>query len=303
MAPEPHPAPLPRPPRRLARLALRAAALLLVVYSVWLVTLYVGQRALLFPGQFMNRGIGSSYSRGQPLVIDLPDLLPADAPPGTTPPSLPAIFVRPFGAASSAKLPVVIFFHGNAETSAEVEIYRLADRYVDAGMAVLIPEYRGYAGSPGSPSQAAIARDMIAFYDLLVARPDIDPARVIAHGRSLGAAVALELSRSRPLAGVVLEAPFTSVRDFARRYLAPRWLVSDPFDNTDAIAKLRIPIIILHGTRDQVTPVAHGRRLHELAPGSTYVELDADHFNLFERPEFNARIAQWLRDHALAPAR
>ncbi len=93
---------------------------------------------------------------------------------------------------------------------------------------MLLCEYRGYGRSGGVPEQAGITSDMIAFYDLLAKREDVDAARIYAHGRSLGAGVAAQLAAKRPAAGLILESPFKSAASFALRLGAPGFLVRAP---------------------------------------------------------------------------
>src|SRR5690606_14605281 len=102
--------------------------------------------------------------------------------------------------------------------------------YRELGLAVLLVEYPGYGRSGGSPSEASITRAALAAYDRLVARADIDPARIVLHGRSLGGGVVAVLSDARAAAALVLESSFTGVTAFASGMLLPPLLVRDPFD-------------------------------------------------------------------------
>ena len=156
---------------------------------------------------------------------------------------------------------VVVFFHGNA-TTAVCSIGKTAPLR-DAGLGVLLVEYPGFGHAAGSASEAAIlaaARDGL---DALSSR-GIDGSRIVLWGESLGTGVATQVARGAAVAGVVLEAPFTSVADRAQEiywWTPARWLVRDRFDNLSRIATLGAPLLIAHGDQDRVTPAAHGRRL------------------------------------------
>jgi len=162
--------------------------------------------------------------------------------------------------------PLVLYAHGNGE---------LIDQWLGefaelraSGLSILLVEYPGYGRSSGAPSQASITRAMVAAYDWAVAQPTIDRGRMIGYGRSLGGGAVCALARERPLAALVLESTFTSVRSLAASLFGvPGFLVRDPFDNLGSVRAFAGPILVLHGERDEVVPVEHARLLHEAAPG------------------------------------
>jgi len=170
--------------------------------------------------------------------------------------------------ASAAPAPVLLVFHGNAETIDSG--LDLAARAHGAGLAALLAEYRGYGGNPGSPSEEAIIRDGLAFAAAAAVRAGGAP--VVLWGRSIGASVAVRLAVAGHGAAVILESPFTSARDLLRDQGA--WLLltlshlgSYRFDTAARMADVRVPVLIIHGTRDEIAPFAHGRRLLDLARG------------------------------------
>jgi hypothetical protein len=114
-------------------------------------------------------------------------------------------------------------------------------------------------------------------------RPDVDPARIVSYGRSLGGGVAARLATRRQVAALVLESSFTSLRSFARGFFAPGFLVRDPFDNLTELSRYRGPLLVLHGERDEVAPFAHGRALAAAVPGAVFVPMRCGH-NDCERP-------------------
>jgi fermentation-respiration switch protein FrsA (DUF1100 family) len=145
------------------------------------------------------------------------------------------------------------------------------------GVSVFLPEYRGYGHSAGKPSEAEIADDMVRFYDLLIRCADVDPSRVVFHGRSVGGGVAADLATRRVPAALILESTFASIARMAIKFGAPPFLLRHPFHTDRAVEALDAPTLIFHGTRDTVVPVSHGRLLHKLARRATYIEYNSDH--------------------------
>ena len=176
------------------------------------------------------------------------------------------------GAASTAGAAplTILVFHGNAETIAQG--LDLAKRAHQAGFAVGLAEYRGYAGNPGRPSERGLHLDGAAAFRAVAGRADVDAARIVFWGRSIGSAVAARLASAGRGAGLVLESPFTSARDLLRDdgawpLYALSFLGSYRFDVERDVRQVRLPLLVVHGTRDEVAPFAHGRRLHDMALG------------------------------------
>jgi len=138
-------------------------------------------------------------------------------------------------------------------------------------------EYPGYGRSAGSPSQKSITQTFLAAYDALSNRKDVDPSRIILFGRSLGGGAVCALAARRPSAALILMSTFTSARAFAKRYLAPSFLVRDPFDNLAVVKNYPAPVLILHGRRDTVIPFSHGVELHRAARQGTLIAYEAGH--------------------------
>lgn len=180
--------------------------------------------------------------------------------------------LRPQNAAPG---PAVIFAHGNGEL---IDYWPLElAHFARWGIGVLLCEYRGYGRSAGDPSEPAIAADFQQFHDWLVARPEVDPSRIIFHGRSLGGGAVCLLARRREPAALILQSTFTSVADVARRMLIPRALVVDRFESLDVVSRLRCPLLVIHGRHDSLIPFSHAERLHAAAANSTLVAYAADH--------------------------
>lgn len=158
--------------------------------------------------------------------------------------------------------PAVLIAHGNREL---IDDYRRrAETYQRSGYTVLLGEYRGYGRSAGSPSRERVAADFIAFYDHLASLPMVDPRKVVFHGRSLGGAVLSELARRRRPVAVIVESTFSSIKAMARG--APDFLLVDSYDTLGALMDYSGPILIIHGTKDDVVPVSHALLMKNSIP-------------------------------------
>lgn len=204
-----------------------------------------------------------------------------------------ALYLAPTSAAPQPA-PLLLFLHGNAE---------LADYWIDEfdrprswGWSVLLLEYPGYGRSPGRPSERTIGAAALAAFDWAARDPRVDPARIVPYGRSLGGGPAARLAAERPVAALVLESSFTSVGALAARFLAPGFLVRDRFDALGALSEYRGPLLVLHGRRDEVIPVAQGRALAAAVPGAEFHELPCGH-NDCPRPW--EALARFLATHGL----
>ena len=135
------------------------------------------------------------------------------------------------------------------------------------GADVLLLDYRGYGLSSGTPSEPGTYADARAGLRYLVEERGFREDRIVVFGRSLGGAVAIDLAQDRPLAGLILESTFTSVRDLAQVILpfaAP--FVPNRFNSASKIAGLRAPLLVFHGDQDEIVPYEMGRQLFEAAP-------------------------------------
>jgi fermentation-respiration switch protein FrsA (DUF1100 family) len=135
------------------------------------------------------------------------------------------------------------------------------------GLDVLLFDYRGYGQSEGRPDEEGTYRDGRAAWQWLRAR-GLGADRIVVFGESLGSGVALQLALEVAPRALVLESPFTSIPDMARAVypFLPVWpLVRTRYDNLAKIGRLRCPLLVLHGEKDEVVPFAQGRRLFEAA--------------------------------------
>jgi fermentation-respiration switch protein FrsA (DUF1100 family) len=227
------------------------------------------ERLILFPGQLLGA------PKGEPQVAGL-ERMSIESDEG----QVEAWFLPALGPAD-ARRPAVVFAHGNGELIDEWA--EVLAPYRRMGIGLLLPEYRGYGRSAGTPSEAAITSDLVRFYDELAGRSDVDASKIVLHGRSLGGGAVCALARMRPAAGLVLESTFTSVANVARGWGVPRFLLTNHFDNETVVSSFSHPILILHGQRDRVIPYAHAQALARAARQAKLVTYDCDH-NDMKRP-------------------
>lgn len=170
----------------------------------------------------------------------------------------------------------VLFSHGNSE---DLEaIYPLLLDYRDHGFSVLSYDYPGYGMSGGVPTERGSIEAARAAYRWLVEELRLPPERIIIHGYSLGGGPSTVLALEERCAGLVLESTFTTAfRTVTKIALFPL----DRFDNR-RIRKASVPLMIIHGRKDQVVPFTHGVHLYRLAPGpKIFFEVpDAGHGDL-----------------------
>jgi uncharacterized protein len=159
---------------------------------------------------------------------------------------------------------VVIYFPGNGDFLAG-RVGRLRGISSD-GTGLVALSYRGYAGSTGQPGERGLLLDAAAAYAFTAARYGAD--RIVAWGFSLGTGVAVALAATQPVGKLILEAPYTSITDVAGarlRIVPVRWLTRDQFRSDQRIGRVMASLLIMHGARDGVIPIAFGERLFALA--------------------------------------
>jgi pimeloyl-ACP methyl ester carboxylesterase len=187
--------------------------------------------------------------------------------------------------------PLVLYFGGNAE-----EVSWLLDELPrrDTGAAWLLIDYRGYGSSEGQPSEQALAADALVWYDHFAA----SSPRIVAFGRSLGSGVAVRLAAERPLAGLVLVAPFDSMVEVGKRhypFLPVSWLLKHRFDSLGLAPKITTPLLCIVATHDEVIPAEHAKRLYDAWGGAKqWVELAATHNTIDGHPDYWPAIRAFL---------
>jgi len=231
-------------------LILKLTVAALCGYALLVFATYLGQRRLMyFPDPQRTAPSGEGLAGVEERVLTTPD--------GER-------IIVWYGKARPGQ-PTLLYFHGNAGNLAE-----RADRirrFMGQGWGVYMMSYRGYGGSSGSPTEAANVADARLAYGALVLE-GVEPGSIIAYGESLGTGVATRIAAEREVAGLVLESPFTSAADVGAMvypYLPVRLLIADRYDLAKYIPQIRVPLLILHGERDDVIPVSMGREIARIA--------------------------------------
>ncbi len=162
--------------------------------------------------------------------------------------------------------PTILYFHGNAG-SLETRNERIR-KYMARGLGVFMMTYRGFGGSSGQPSEAANVADAMLAYTTLAAS-GVDPLDIIVYGESLGTGVAVQVAAEKRVAGLVLDAPYTSMVDLAalhHPFIPGRWLMTDRYETRGHIAKIAAPLLVMHGEKDRIVPIEMGREIFARAP-------------------------------------
>ena len=145
----------------------------------------------------------------------------------------------------------------------------LAAALAQHGLGVLLFDYRGYAGNPGSPSEDGLADDARAARAFLVEQAGVPPEALIYFGESLGAGVVVRLAAEHPPAALVLRSPFTSLADVGRvhyPFLPVRTLLRDRYPVLETIPRIDVPTVVVLGTSDSIIPPEQSRAVASAAP-------------------------------------
>ena len=239
-----------------------------LAYALLAVAGYFGQRKLMY---FPDR------TRVQPAQAGLPDVSERvlKTPDG-------ARVIAWYGKARPGQ-PTLLYFHGNSGSLvARTERVR---RFMAEGWGVYMMTYRGYGGSTGRPTEINNVADARLAYGALVLE-GVPAESIILYGESLGTGIATRIAVERPVAGLILDAPYTSIVDVAAQaypFLPVRALLTDRYETVRYVAQVKVPLLILHGERDGVVPVAMGRELARLAnePKRLVVFPNGHHSNLY----------------------
>jgi len=136
------------------------------------------------------------------------------------------------------------------------------------GFNVFIFDYRGYGLSDGVISEMGTYSDAEAAWNYVLNEKQITPDNIIIFGRSLGAAIAVDLSTKQNPAALIMESSFSSVQDLASQiypFLPVRWLSRFHYNNYEKIQKINCPVLFIHSRNDEIIPFSHGEKLYNTA--------------------------------------
>ena len=188
--------------------------------------------------------------------------------------------------------PLVVFFYGNAGTLSDFE--EIGDAFEAKGFGIVLASYRGYSGNAGSPSEDGLMRDARTVLSSLPRRH----GPLVLWGQSLGSGVAARMAAEGRADALILQSPYTAAVDVAaeRFPIYPvRLVMLDRFNTLSLAPRIRIPVLILHGTDDDVVPFAMGQRLAHRLAHATFVPIAHGDHNLDEvevLPPAEAWLAQ-----------
>ena len=178
----------------------------------------------------------------------------------------------------------ILFLHGNAGN-----LDNRIDKLNSLGsmdINFLIISWRGYSGNPGNPSEAGLYKDALSGIEWLN-KKGISNDQIILYGESLGTAIATEVAQNKNFAGIILEAPFTSMVDMGQKIypiFPVRFLLKDKYESKNKIKNIKSPILVLHGRKDKIVPFYMGEKIFEIANNPKFkyfTDLD-DHMMNFD---------------------
>jgi fermentation-respiration switch protein FrsA (DUF1100 family) len=181
---------------------------------------------------------------------------------------------------------VILYLHGNASNVGGN--LGKAKHFLDMGFSVLLMDYRGYGQSLGDfPHEKQVYQDAQMMYDYLIQSRQIKPDNLLIFGHSLGGAIAIELARKNPAAGLIVEGSFTSILNIANRqkyyrFIPLKLLLHQRFASLEKLPQLLLPSLFIHGAADEMIPVAMAEQLYAAAPHPKQLLIvpDAHHTNV-----------------------
>ena len=198
------------------------------------------------------------------------------------------------------KFPTIVYFTGNAgNLSHRVSEYRV---WLEKGFGLVALSYRGYGKSKGSPTEQGLYDDARTAVEYAQKTLNVPDNMIVLYGESLGTGVATQMATEYPLGALVLEAPYTSTADRGAElypYLPVKLIMKDQFRSSEKIGSVHMPVQIFHGEKDTIIPVAHGRKMLELAndPKEGNFYPDTGHVDFDIEEQMQKMIAFLTRHH------
>ena len=188
------------------------------------------------------------------------------------------------------KKKTILFFHGNAG-NLDNRIYKL-NWLGHLDINYLIIAWRGYSSSDGKPTENGLYEDAHSALNFLKSKRVFEKD-IVLYGESLGTAVAVEIGQNKNFAGIILEAPFTSMVELGQKYypiFPVKLLLKDKYESEKKIKNIKIPILVMHGEADKIVPFYMGKKIYELAnkPKYYYFSEYDDHMLEYNKKLLNA---------------
>jgi len=266
------------------------ALLLLAAYGGVLIWFRVNEDALLF-----HPVHGKLVAPPASLGLDSQDVA-LQSDDGTP---LVARLIPPPADRSAANAGWILYLHGAGGNVGVLGYNEAWAKFRHLGLGVLAIDYRGFGESGGRPSEAGLYADAAAAHAYLTGRLGVPASRIVIYGYSLGSAVAIDLATRAPAAGLIVEGALLSVPARGAElypFLPVAWLARNRFASVDKVARVRMPKLFIHAREDSDVPIAHGRRLFDLAvPPKYFQDVAGGHQTAHQvDPRFFATVAHFV---------
>jgi hypothetical protein len=255
--------------------------LIIVTYCLLLTFVFFYQRKLLYHPNFSNHVTGDGLIHS----IEKINIKTEDD-----------IDLKGWFHLKDLKKKTILFFHGNAGTL-DNRIYKL-NFLGNLDINFLIIAWRGYSGSSGKPTELGLYQDAKSAVNWLNLKGIVEK-NIILYGESLGTSVAIEIGQNKNFAGIILEAPFTSMVDTGKKYypfFPVKLLLKDKYESKNKIKNIKFPILVMHGKKDKIIPFYMGEAIYNLAnkPKFKYFSDNDDHMMDFDENLVN-EISSFLK--------
>jgi|TARA_B100001964_G_scaffold40927_1_gene45096 hypothetical protein len=255
--------------------------LIIVTYCLLLTFVFFYQRKLLYHPNFSNHVTGDGLIHS----IEKINIKTEDN-----------IDLKGWFHLKDSKKKTILFFHGNAGTL-DNRIYKL-NFLGNLDINFLIIAWRGYSGSSGKPTELGLYQDAKSAVNWLNLKGIVEK-NIILYGESLGTSVAIEIGQNKNFAGIILEAPFTSMVDTGKKYypfFPVKLLLKDKYESKNKIKNIKFPILVMHGKKDKIIPFYMGEAIYNLAnkPKFKYFSDNDDHMMDFDENLVN-EISSFLK--------
>lgn len=260
----------------------------LAFYAVILIAVYLAQRSLQY---FPDKNYpGTPQENGVP-DMQIVELKTEDG----------LVLKAWFAAPPKKDGQIVILFHGNAGHIGHRAIK--AQHFIDRGIGVLLVEYRGFGGNPGRPTEQGLYHDGRAALRFLEQK-EYTVSQFILYGESIGSGVALQMALEIQPRYMILEAPFSSAADVAKKqyfFLPVDFLLKDRYDNIEKIAEVKTNLLIVHGDEDFVIPIELAELLFARANHpKEFITINGGHHNDLYDHHAGHIVNEWLEKQIAA---
>ncbi len=228
-------------------MVLNVSLVIILIYFVITIFLYFYQRNLLYHPNFNSKTSNKLNHKIEKISIKSDNTLVA------------------WYHKKNENFKTLVFFHGNAGNLSN-RIYKL-NELSKMNLNYLIFAYRGFNGNKGKPTEEGLYKDAENVIKWLKSK-NILENQIVLYGESLGTAISVNVAQYKEFAGIILEAPFTSMLEMGQKYypiFPVKYLLKDKFETIKKIKNLRSPILIMHGKKDKIVPFEMGQKIYNLS--------------------------------------